>query len=110
MVMHEYISNKGGNDIFFKYRPHKCPDPKAKNSAPTNFAMRVARRSLALAGHDASRLDRKLVYSRFCPVRTFRLSEDDGFFTCCEFLVSSINWKSLMLSEGKDSCVESDSL
>ncbi|PNF26674.1 DDB1- and CUL4-associated factor 1 [Cryptotermes secundus] len=70
---------------FNLFEPHKCPDPKAKNSAPTNFAMRVARRSLALAGHDASRLDRKLVYSRFCPVRTFR-SEDDGFFTCCEFL------------------------
>jgi HIV-1 Vpr-binding protein len=80
-----------GINIFLKCRPHKCPDPKAKNSAPTNFAMRVARRSLALAGHDASRLDRKLVYSRFCPVRTFRLSEDDGFFTCCEFLVSSMN-------------------
>ncbi|XP_069696548.1 DDB1- and CUL4-associated factor 1 isoform X2 [Periplaneta americana] len=71
---------------FNLFEPHKCPDPKAKNSAPTNFAMRVARRSLALAGHDASRLDRKLVYSRFCPVKTFRLSEDEGFFTCCEFL------------------------
>lgn len=71
---------------FNLFKPHKCPDPKAKNSAPTNYAMRVARQSLALAGHDAARLDRKLVYSRFCPVRTFRLSEDDGFFTCCEFL------------------------
>ncbi|KDR23940.1 protein mahjong [Zootermopsis nevadensis] len=71
---------------FNLFEPHKCPDPKAKNSAPTNYAMRIARRSLALAGNDASRLDRKLVYSRFCPVRTFRLSEDDGFFTCCEFL------------------------
>ena len=74
------------------YRPHKCPDPKAKNSAPTNFAMRVARRSIALTGNDRARLDRKLVYSRFCPVRTFRLSEDDGFFTCCEFLVSIIGY------------------
>lgn len=79
-----------GINIFLIFRPHKCPDPKAKNSAPTNYAMRIARRSLALAGNDASRLDRKLVYSRFCPVRTFRLSEDDGFFTCCEFLVSNI--------------------
>lgn len=103
-------SDKDSNNTYFNYRPHKCPDPKAKNSAPTNFAMRVARRSLSLAGHDASRLDRKLVYSRFCPVRTFRLSEDDGFFTCCEFLVGGINLQNQMLSEGKYSHVGRDLL
>nr|XP_018897865.1 PREDICTED: protein mahjong isoform X2 [Bemisia tabaci] len=60
--------------------PHKCPDPKPRNLIPGNFTMRYCK------GLQSRRLDQRLIHSRFCPVRTFRLSEDDGYFTCCEFL------------------------
>lgn len=33
------------HDIFF--RPHRCPDPMNKNSAPTNFAARIFQRSVS---------------------------------------------------------------
>ncbi|XP_075228537.1 lisH and WD40 domain-containing protein mahjong isoform X6 [Lycorma delicatula] len=65
---------------FNLFEPHKCPDPKAKNSAPANFTMRLAK------GITSRRLDQRLVHSRFCPVKTFRLGDDDIFFTCCVFL------------------------
>lgn len=73
---------------FNLFEPHKCPDPKAKRSAPINFAMRNVRRSVfpPHGGPDGFRLDRRLVHSRFCPVRTFRPAEEDSFYTCCEFL------------------------
>ncbi|XP_066992783.2 protein mahjong isoform X2 [Anabrus simplex] len=93
-IITEYLTNQHAlckNPVapcpqFNLFVPHKCPDPKAKNSAPTNFAIRVSRRALALGGMDSLRHDRRLVHSRFCPVRTFRLNDEDGFFTCCEFL------------------------
>lgn len=65
---------------FNLFVPHKCPDPKPKNITSGNFVMRLMR------GQISRRLDQRLVHSRFCPVRTFRLGEDDAFFTCCEFL------------------------
>ncbi|XP_034255066.1 DDB1- and CUL4-associated factor 1 isoform X2 [Thrips palmi] len=73
---------------FNLFEPHKCPDPKAKRSAPINFAMRNIRRSVfpPFGGPDGFRLDRRLVHSRFCPVRTFRPAEEDSFYTCCAFL------------------------
>lgn len=64
------------------FRPHKCPDPKTKNAIPSNFAMRLMR------GSHSGKHNNRLVHSRFCPVKTFRLGEDDAFFTCCEFIVS----------------------
>lgn len=73
------------------FSPHKCPDPKAKNSAPTNFTSRVSRRAMALGNAENVRLDRRLVHSRFCPVKTFRLGDEDGYFTCCEFLVRTFS-------------------
>ncbi|EZA61461.1 Protein VPRBP [Ooceraea biroi] len=67
---------------FNLFEPHKCPDPCAKNSLPTNVTMRLARREF---GMDSRRLDRRHIYSRFCPVRTFRPNEVGGVFTCCRF-------------------------
>ncbi|XP_076666057.1 lisH and WD40 domain-containing protein mahjong isoform X3 [Andrena cerasifolii] len=66
---------------FNLFAPHKCPDPCTKNSTPTNLTVRLARRAL---GMDGRRLDRRHIYSRFCPVKTFRPS-DVGTFTCCIF-------------------------
>ncbi|XP_012267581.2 DDB1- and CUL4-associated factor 1 [Athalia rosae] len=67
---------------FNLFEPHKCPDPRAKNSSPTNLAVRLTRRCL---GMDSRRLDRRYIYSRFCPVKTFRPTDIDGTFTCCSF-------------------------
>ncbi|XP_014210788.1 protein mahjong [Copidosoma floridanum] len=61
---------------------HKCPDPCKKNSAPLNIAMRLSKRQL---GIDSRRLDTRFIYSRFCPVKTFRPSDIDSTFTCCTF-------------------------
>lgn len=73
---------------FNLFEPHKCPDPKAKRNAPLNFTLRHVRRSVypSFDGPEGIRLDRRLVHSRFCPVRTFRPAEEDSFYTCCEFL------------------------
>ncbi|XP_015592149.1 protein mahjong [Cephus cinctus] len=62
--------------------PHKCPDPCTKNSIPMNLTMRLARRAL---GMDGRRLDRRHIYSRFCPVKSFRPTDVEGTFTCCTF-------------------------
>nr|CAD7256367.1 unnamed protein product [Timema shepardi] len=93
-IITEYLTNQHAlckNPVvpcpqFNLFEPHRCPDPKAKNSASNNFVVRTTRRPLGLSGPDAARLDRRLVHSRFCPVKTFRLSDSEGFFTCCEFL------------------------
>ncbi|OAD58169.1 DDB1- and CUL4-associated factor-like 1 [Eufriesea mexicana] len=66
---------------FNLFEPHKCPDPCTKNSIPTNVTVRLARRAL---GMDVRRLDRRLIYSRFYPVKNFRLM-DIGTFTYCIF-------------------------
>lgn len=69
-----------------RYRPHKCPDPCTKNSSPMNVTVRLARRAL---GMDGRRLDRRHIYSRFCPVKTFRPTDVGGIaFTCCTFSVN----------------------
>ena len=70
---------------FDLFTPHKCPDAKSKSAAPVNFAMRSTRRSLypPYGGTDGARMDRKLIYSRFRPVRTYR--NDTETFTCCAF-------------------------
>ena len=72
-------------NLNFFHRPHKCPDPCTKNSTPLNLTMRLSRRPL---GMDGRRLDRRHIYSRFCPVKTFRPTDVEGTFTCCTFSVS----------------------
>ncbi len=70
---------------FDLFTPHKCPDAKSKSAAPTNFAVRVSKRILypPYGGIEGARMDRKLIYSRFRPVRTYR--NDTETFTCCAF-------------------------
>ena len=77
-------------DLFI---PHKCPDPRPKSSAPLNFATRFARRSSArppFGGSDGRRLDRKYVYSRFRPVKTYRVDgeqeQESTQFTSCAIM------------------------
>ncbi|OXU21314.1 hypothetical protein TSAR_001940 [Trichomalopsis sarcophagae] len=67
---------------FNLFEPHKCPDPCKKNSTHANFAVRFTRRERGVNG---MRFDRRQIYSRFCPVKTFRPLDIDGTFTCCTF-------------------------
>ncbi|XP_071052428.1 protein mahjong [Onthophagus taurus] len=68
---------------FNLFIPHKCPDPKPRITAATNFAIRSARRQI---GYGCRSMERKLIHSRFCPVTVIRLPTDDGFFTCAQFV------------------------
>ena len=79
---------------FDLFAPHKCPDPRPKNSAPANFITRLSARMSTyppFGGPDGGRLDRKLIYSRFRPVKTFRTNSDqdnnqDNNFTACALM------------------------
>ena len=72
---------------FDLFTPHKCPDPRPKNSAPWNITARLARGSICppYGLSEGMKLNRKLVYSRFRPVRSIRMEEEDtdnrGIFT-----------------------------
>lgn len=66
----------------FSCSPHKCPDPKPRNSMCTNFAMRFSKNI------HSRKLNQRLLHSRFCPTRMFHMDDEDAYFTCCEFLVS----------------------
>lgn len=57
---------------------HKCPDPRPKQSAPWNFTTRVMQRQIfsPFGGPEGRNLDRKLLYSRFRPVKTFRCADE----------------------------------
>lgn len=75
---------------FDLFLPHKCPDQRAKRAAPLNMTARVSSRGFGMShrGYDGARLDRKLLYSRFRPVKTFRAVGDDresNVFTSCAF-------------------------
>ena len=73
--------------------PHKCPDPRPRNSVSPNFLNRLTARMAGLKsyGRSGERLDKRLIYSRFRPVRIFRTgSEDDiqteNYFTACALM------------------------
>jgi HIV-1 Vpr-binding protein len=57
---------------------HKCPDPRPKQSAPWNFTTRYMQRQIfaPFGGPDGRKLDRRLLYSRFRPIKTFRLVDE----------------------------------
>ena len=74
---------------FDLFLPHKCPDPRSdlilvtsvstfssrsRRDAPLNFTTRHSRRGLypPFGGPDGQKLNRKLIYSRFRPVKSFR--------------------------------------
>lgn len=71
--------------------PHCCPDPKNRNSAPVNFSSRFFRRQIfpQYGGQDGVKFDRKFIYSRFRPIRSYR-DADDGCYTCCAFSVDEV--------------------
>ncbi|KAF7988328.1 hypothetical protein HCN44_000901 [Aphidius gifuensis] len=89
-IIKEYLTNQHAlckNPMvtcpqFNLLEPHKCPDPRTKNSTPINMSVRLGRRQF---GMDSRRLDRKHIYSRFCPVKTFKPTEAEGGFTYCIF-------------------------
>uniref|UniRef100_A0A146LRX2 DDB1-and CUL4-associated factor-like 1 n=1 Tax=Lygus hesperus TaxID=30085 RepID=A0A146LRX2_LYGHE len=64
---------------FNLFEPHKCPEPKARNFVPSNFALRNAR------GLHSRRLDNRLIHSRFCTVHIFRYGGENAYFTSCDF-------------------------
>ncbi|VVC46311.1 Hypothetical protein CINCED_3A010795 [Cinara cedri] len=88
-IVTEYLTNQHASckhpvvtcPQFNLFVPHKCPDPKPRNSTCTNFAMRFAKNI------HSRRLDQRLIHSRFCPIRMFHMDDDEeAYFTNCEFL------------------------
>lgn len=71
-------------DLFI---PHQCPEPQYRNSAPMNIASRLQKTKInpPFGGYDGATMNRKFVYSRFRPVRTYRDTEGSSNFTCCSF-------------------------
>lgn len=70
--------------------PHKCPDQRSRRAAPLNFTSRYSKKSLfpPYGGPDGLKLDRRLIYSRFRPVKSFRAGggdREDNVFTSCAF-------------------------
>lgn len=72
---------------FDLFVPHQCPEPQYRNVAPVSIAARIQRREISpkYGGYDGARLNRKFIYSRFRPVRTYRDSDGSSSFTCCAF-------------------------
>jgi len=75
---------------FDLFLPHKCPDQRSLRAAPLNITSRLAKKSLypPFGGPEGAKLDRKLIYSRFRPVKSFRAVGDDredNVFTSCAF-------------------------
>ncbi|XP_046327233.1 DDB1- and CUL4-associated factor 1-like isoform X2 [Haliotis rufescens] len=66
--------------------PHRCPEPKGRTSAPPCITSRLRKREICprFGGMDGARCNRKYIYSRFRPVRTYRDGDEDGF-ACCAF-------------------------
>ena len=97
-LVSDYLSNKHAfckNPMttcpeFDLFLPHKCPDKRSKREAPVNLATRQSwkKQLPPFGGPGGAKLDRKLVYSKFRPVKVFRAAGDemDGYiFACCAF-------------------------
>ncbi|ESN96091.1 hypothetical protein HELRODRAFT_67592 [Helobdella robusta] len=71
---------------FSLLNPHKCPEPKFRTVAPSNITSRLFRRQVfpRYGGLEGGKLDRKFIYSRFRPLRSFRDAEEN-VFSCCSF-------------------------
>ena len=96
---------------FDLFAHHKCPDPRPKHSAAWNLTSRMMQRQLftPYGGFEGAKLDRKFLYSRFRPVRTYRCSEDQDqndnvfyrltnfFLVFLKFYVKSISRKILII-------------
>ncbi|XP_037535824.1 DDB1- and CUL4-associated factor 1 [Nematolebias whitei] len=73
---------------FSLFTPHRCPEPKQRRQAPSNFTTRLGSRVLypKYGGVDRGCLDRHLIFSRFRPISVFHEGDgDESSFTCCAF-------------------------
>merc|ERR1719186_77109 len=69
-------------------QPHKCPDQRPSRTAAPNFTARQTKKGLfpPSGGRDGSKLDRKLIYSRFRPGKSVLEQESEAeYFTSCAF-------------------------
>lgn len=85
---------------FSLFTPHRCPEPKQRGQASTNFTARLGSRVVypKYGGIDRGSLDRHLIFSRFRQMTVFHEgSGDDSDFTCCAF---SAQERLLMLGNG----------
>ncbi|GFU10840.1 hypothetical protein NPIL_344182 [Nephila pilipes] len=71
---------------FDLYAIHKCPEPKNTRNADGNFLVRFQKQQMSYqnGGYGGAALDKKLIYSRYRPIRSFR-AEIIGF-TACSFM------------------------
>ena len=72
---------------FSLFDQHRCPEPRHKRSAPASITARLLNRTAfpQYGGLNGRSLDRKLIHSKFRPVRTYRDTEQDGTFTSVSF-------------------------
>ena len=97
-LVSDYLSNKHAlckNPMttcpeFDLFLPHKCPDKQSKREAPINIVTRQIRKRThaPFGGPGGAKLNRKLLYSRFRPMKVFRAAgeeRDSNMFTCCAF-------------------------
>lgn len=69
------------------FTPHRCPEPLNRNSAPVSMPRRLQQKQIfpSYGGLHGGNYDRKYVYSKFRPVKTYRDAEDTSSFTSCAF-------------------------
>ncbi|KAK3859308.1 hypothetical protein Pcinc_034564 [Petrolisthes cinctipes] len=74
---------------FDLFQPHSCPEPRSVRVSATHFTVRHSRQQYLLPAHSrhysAAASHRHFVYSRYRPTQTYRPTEDDDIFLCCQF-------------------------
>ncbi|XP_076077249.1 DDB1- and CUL4-associated factor 1-like [Mytilus galloprovincialis] len=66
------------------FNPHRCPEPRGSKFASINITSRLASRAILPphGGLDGACANRKFIYSRFRPVRTYKDADENGFSSC----------------------------
>merc|ERR1719186_1697596 len=64
--------------------PHKCPGQRSSIATAPNFTARYSKKGLfpTCGGGDGSKMDRKLVYSRYRPVKSLAVLDDEYYSSC----------------------------
>jgi len=64
--------------------PHKCPGQRSSTATAPNFTARYSKKGLfpTCGGGDGSKMDRKLVYSRYRPVKSLAVLDDEYYSSC----------------------------
>lgn len=75
---------------FDLFEPHRCPEPLNSSAAPLNMTVRIQRKQIIpkFGGMFGKKFDRKFIYSRFKPIKTFKDSDGTNSYTACAFSVS----------------------